>query len=106
ALFLNAGVTPSAPERQAAIDEFGAAPNTGDQAARARALRRVAENATFKQATANSNVVLLGFFAYLRRDPDTDRFNRILTQLNLLSGDINVANIARAFITSSTYRER
>src|SRR5207253_8145191 len=43
ALFLNAGVTPSTVERQTAIDEFGGAPNTTDQAARARALRRVAE---------------------------------------------------------------
>src|SRR5207249_11754670 len=46
ALFANAGVTPSVTEHNAAINEFGSATNTGDIAARARALRRVAENAT------------------------------------------------------------
>lgn len=106
ALFLNAGVTPSSAERQAAIDEFGAAPNTSDQSARARALRRVAENASFTHATAASNAVLLSFFAYMRRDPDAATFNQILTQLNSLGADINVANIIRAFITSPEYRQR
>ncbi len=106
ALFLNAGVTPSTAERQTAIDEFGGAPNTADQAARARALRRVAENASFIQAKANVNAVLLGFFGYLRRDPDTGTFNRILTQLNSAGGNINVANIVRGFITSGEYRQR
>src|SRR5207244_5783280 len=43
-LFTNAGVTPTASERQAAINEFGSATNTSDAAARGRALRDVAEN--------------------------------------------------------------
>src|SRR5207247_2885988 len=37
-LFLNAGVTPSATDRNAAIAEFGASTNTSDSAARERAL--------------------------------------------------------------------
>jgi uncharacterized protein (TIGR03118 family) len=37
ALFANAGITPTAEERQAAIDEFGGSANTSDAAARARA---------------------------------------------------------------------
>src|SRR5439155_25430556 len=36
ALFTHAGVTPSASERQAAINEFGSATNTSDAAARGR----------------------------------------------------------------------
>src|SRR5205823_3171852 len=43
-LFTNAGVTPSTNDRNAAIAEFGTATNTTDMAARARALRRIAEN--------------------------------------------------------------
>src|SRR6185503_6328026 len=44
ALYANAGVnSPPAAERTAAINEFGTATNTSDNAARARALRRVAE---------------------------------------------------------------
>src|SRR5439155_3156674 len=39
-LFLNAGVTPSTTDRNAAIAEFGSATNTSDTAARGRALRR------------------------------------------------------------------
>src|SRR6266705_3207674 len=72
----------------------------------ARALRRVAENASFTLATANSNADLLGFFGYLRRDADGSTFNRILTQLNALAGDINAANIVRGFITTDEYRQR
>src|SRR5216684_48554 len=45
-LFLNAGVTPSAGDRNTAIAEFGSATNTSDIAARSRALRDVAENST------------------------------------------------------------
>ena len=50
ALFVNAGVTPSASDRTAAINEFGGAPNTADTAARGRALRRVAENSLLNNA--------------------------------------------------------
>ena len=46
ALFANAGVTPSANDRTTAINEFAFAPTTAELAARARALRRVAENST------------------------------------------------------------
>ncbi|PYS65784.1 MAG: hypothetical protein DMF74_02830, partial [Acidobacteria bacterium] len=48
-LFLNAGVTPSSTDRNAAIAEFGSATNTTDVAARARALRDVSENSILNQ---------------------------------------------------------
>ncbi len=53
ALYANAGIVPTTAQRQAAIDEFAAAANTADQAARSRALRRVAENTAFSQAEFN-----------------------------------------------------
>lgn len=49
ALFSKTGITPSASDREAAINEFGGAPTTADTAARGRAVRRVAENATFNR---------------------------------------------------------
>ncbi|HEU5236977.1 MAG TPA: Calx-beta domain-containing protein [Pyrinomonadaceae bacterium] len=69
-LFLNAKVTPSPAERQAAIDEFGGAPTSADLAARARAVRDVAENATLVQQEFNRAFVLMQYFGYLRRNPN------------------------------------
>jgi len=64
ALFAHAGVTPSATDRSAAINEFGGATNTTDAAARARALRRVAENSTLNIQEFNRAFVLMQYFGY------------------------------------------
>src|SRR5207237_10381012 len=52
-LFTNAGVMPSASERADDINEFGSATTSVDTSARARALRRVAENPTLIQTEFN-----------------------------------------------------
>src|SRR6185295_12268913 len=71
ALYMNAGVnSPPAAERTAAINEFGTATNTSDNAARARALRRVSENTTLHQQELNRAFVLMQYFGYLRRNPN------------------------------------
>jgi uncharacterized protein (TIGR03118 family) len=106
ALFANAGVTPSATDRNAAINEFGAATNTTDQAARARSLRRVAENTTFATQEFNHAFVLMEYFGYLRRDADDAGFNFWLNKLNSFSGDFVKAEMVKAFISSSEYRQR
>lgn len=54
-----------------ASDEFGGAGNATDQGDSARELRRVAENKAFPQAEFNRKFVLMEYFGYLRRDPDT-----------------------------------
>jgi len=111
-LFLNAGVTPSASERTAAINEFGSATTTSDVAARARALRDVAENATLNTQEFNRAFVLMQFLGYLRRDPnsgqDTDYtgFDFWLTKLNAFNGNFQNAEMVKAFITSTEYRQR
>src|SRR5207302_2175530 len=69
-LFTNAGVTPSTAERNAAIAEFGTATNTTDVAARARALRDVAENAILNTQEFNRAFVLMQYIGYLRRNPN------------------------------------
>ena len=112
ALFTNAGVTPTASDRNAAINEFGSATNTTDTAARARALRRVAENSTLNAQEFNRAFVLMQFFGYLRRDPnsgpDTDYtgYDFWLTKLNQFNGNFVAAEMVKAFITSTEYRQR
>ena len=111
ALYANAGVTPSAEERQAAIDEFGGAATSADTAARARVLRRVADNATFRQREFNPAFVLMEYFGYLRRNPndppDTDfgGYDFWLNKLNS-SPDFRQAEMVEAFISSIEYRAR
>ena len=111
-LFLNAGVTPTASDRTAVINEFSTATTTSDLAARARALRDVAENATLNSQEFNRAFVLMQFFGYLRRDPnsgqDTDYtgYDFWLTKLNQFNGNFVAAETVKAFITSAEYRQR
>ena len=111
-LFANARVTPSSTDLAAAIAEFGSATNTSDTAARARALRRVAENSTLQQQEFNRAFVLMQYFGYLRRNPndpqDTDYsgFEFWLNKLNFFNGNYVSAEMVKAFITSIEYRSR
>jgi hypothetical protein len=111
-LYLNAGVTPSASERTAAINEFGTASTTGDAAARARVLRRVTDNSTFRQQEFNKAFVLTQYFGYLRRNPndapDSDfaGYNFWLSKLNQFNGNFINAEMVKAFISSTEYRQR
>jgi hypothetical protein len=111
-LFANAGVSPSLTERSAAINEFGIALNTADLAARARALRKVAENSTLSANEFNRAFVLMQFFGYLRRNPndpqdiDYSGYDFWLTKLNQFNGNFQNAEMVKAFITSGEYRGR
>src|SRR5204863_8616936 len=114
ALFANAGVTPSSTDRSAAIAEFGAATNTTDTAARARALRRVAENSAFAQQEFNRAFVLMQYLGYLRRNPndapeatlDFQGYNFWLNKLNTFNGNFVQAEMVKAFLVSTEYRQR
>ncbi len=111
-LFTNAGVTPTAADRNAAIAEFGSATNTSDLAARARALRKVAENSTLMTDEFNRAFVLMQFFGYLRRNPndtpdlDYSGYDFWLTKLNQFNGNFVNAEMVKAFISSAEYRQR
>ncbi len=114
ALFANAGVTPSATDRDAAVSEFGGAADTADTAARGRALRRVAENSTLGQQEFNRAFVLMQYFGYLRRNPNDapepglnfDGYNFWLGKLNQFNGNYIAAEMVKAFISSDEYRKR
>lgn len=114
ALYANAGVTPSAAERTSVIGEFGTATTTSDQPARARVLRRVADNAALKQQELNKAFVLMQYFGYLRRNPydppeqslDYGGFNFWLGKLNQFNGNYITADMVKAFLVSAEYRQR
>lgn len=114
ALYANAGITPSAAERNSVIGEFGSATTTTDAAARARALRRVAENSALAQQELNRAFVLMQYFGYLRRNPNDapepgtnfDGYNFWLNKLNQFNGNYVAAELVKAFITSGEYRGR
>jgi len=46
------------------------------------------------------------YYGYLRRDPDQDGFNFWLKKLNQFNGNFINAEMVKAFITSSEYRDR
>jgi hypothetical protein len=114
ALFANAGVTPSAAERTAAINEFGGAATSADATARAHALRQIAENETLTRQEFNRAFVLMQYFGYLRRNPNDapepglnfDGYNFWLNKLNQFNGNFVDAEMVKAFILSAEYRQR
>jgi photosystem II stability/assembly factor-like uncharacterized protein len=113
-LFANAGVVPSSNDRAVAIGEFGSATTTADRAARARALRRVAENSTLAQQEFNRAFVLMQYFGYLRRNPndppeptlDFQGYNFWLGKLDQFNGNFQNAEMVKAFLVSGEYRQR
>jgi Metallo-peptidase family M12/Bacterial pre-peptidase C-terminal domain/Putative binding domain, N-terminal/Reprolysin family propeptide len=111
-LFARAGIIPLQADRDSAILEFNNAPTSADLGARARALRKVAENSSLKVAEFNKAFVLMQYFGYLQRNPDDAPDNNLagynfwLTKLNQFNGDFRQADMVKAFITSSEYRGR
>ncbi|MEP6569512.1 MAG: hypothetical protein ABJC10_07030 [Acidobacteriota bacterium] len=108
ALFANAGVAPTAQERQTAITAYGA----GDAAGRVAALRSAAESQTLQRSEFNRAFVLMQYFGYLRRNPndapdaDFSGYNFWLQKLNSFGGDYRAAEMVKAFIVSGEYRKR
>jgi Tol biopolymer transport system component len=111
-LNVNAGNVLSATDRSTAIALFSGAANSSNVTARAQALRQIAENANLSQAEFNRAFVLMQYLGYLRRDPnsgaDTDYtgYDFWLSKLNQFNGDYIAAEMVKAFISSSEYRQR
>jgi CSLREA domain-containing protein len=107
ALFRNAGLAPTPEARQVVVDEF-----RNPAGARARALRRVAEDAQFTRRELNRAFVLMQYLGYLRRNPDdapdTDYtgFDFWHAKLDSFGGDYRKAEMVKAFLESSEYRRR
>ena len=96
----------------AAVAEFNGAATSDEPQARARVLRRVAENQTFSQRELNPAFVLMQYFGYLQRNPneapDTnlDGYNFWLHKLDEFGGDFRRAEMVKSFLVSAEYRVR
>jgi len=96
----------------AAVAEFEGAATSESVSARARALRRVAENGTFSQRELNRAFVLMQYFGYLQRNPsdppntNLDGYNFWLHKLEEFGGDFRRAEMVKSFLVSTEYRSR
>ncbi|HEX3085249.1 MAG TPA: FG-GAP-like repeat-containing protein, partial [Pyrinomonadaceae bacterium] len=108
----NAGNVLSPSERTTAINLFSGAADTSNTTSRAQALRQVAEDQDLYNAEFNRAFVLTEFFGYLRRNPndtpdmDHTGYEFWLGKLNQFNGDYIAAEMVKAFISSSEYRQR
>jgi len=79
---------------------------------RAQVLRAIAENPKLATAESNRALVLMQYFGYLRRNPnespdiDYTGYDFWLTKLNQFNGDYLAAEMVKAFISSTEYRQR
>jgi hypothetical protein len=78
----------------------------GGNATRAAVLLQIAENEGFVRAKSNEMFVMMEYFGYLRRDPDEDGYRFWLNKLNQFGGNFEQAEMVKAFISSSEYRQR
>jgi len=109
-LDLNAGNVLSSSERSSLLTVLGSTPS--DPSKRASVLRTLVEDSDFKAKELNRAFVLMQYFGYLRRNPDDlpdnnlDGFNFWLGKLNQFNGNFVNAEMVKAFITSTEYRQR
>ena len=99
-LIANLGVTISSAERDALVRDLASG------SSRANVLGRLAENQTFSRAEFNLAFVLMQYFGYLGRDPDSAGFNFWLNKLNQFDGNYERAEMVKAFLASIEYRGR
>ncbi len=100
-LIANTEATFSNAERDALVNSLK---NTTET--RASVLRQIVEKQAFIRREFNPAFVLMQYFGYLRRDPDTTGFNFWLAKLNQFNGDFVKAEMVKAFITSQEYNSR
>lgn len=93
------------PAADAFRNQLVAAMNGGTMT-RAQVLRAVSESEELNTREFNAAFVTMEYFGYLRRDPDTAGFNFWLNKLNAFNGNFQNAEMVKAFISSSEYRQR
>ena len=106
----NAGNVLSPTERTNLIALFGSTP--ADLSKRAQVVRAIAEDDDLRTREFNKAFVLMQYFGYLRRSPnsapdaDFSGYNFWLTKLNNFNGNFVAAEMVKAFIISDEYRHR
>jgi hypothetical protein len=107
ALNANSGGALSRAERDALVSELKQGSKT-----RAEALRAVAEDSDMQRREFDRAFVLMQYFAYLRRDPDSGPDTNFegylfwLGKLDEFGGDHRRAELVKAFLASDEYRKR
>jgi hypothetical protein len=107
-----AGGVLSPAEKASLVSLLGGTP--ADVAKRASVLRSVAEDQDLTNAEKNKAFVLMQYFGYLRRNPydppeiglNFDGYNFWLGKLNQFNGNFVNADMVKAFIISTEYRQR
>ena len=108
-LYQTAGITPSADERAAAIADYNGETAT---VARARIVRRVADNQILRDREFRRAFVLMEYFGYLRRSPNDapdgnfDGYDFWLAKLNQFNGNFIQSEMVKSFILSGEFRQR
>jgi subtilisin family serine protease len=105
-----AGNVLSPSEKSGLVSSFGTTP--ADLSRRAAALRAVAEDSTLEGAEFNRAFVLMQYFGYMRRSPNTapdsdfGGYNFWLGKLNSFNGNFVQADMVKSFLVSGEYRGR
>ena len=73
---------------------------------RVEVLTQLVDDQRFIAAKRNETFVMMEYFGYLRRDPDEAGYQYWLNKLNQFDGDFERAEMVKAFLVSSEYRER
>ncbi|HKY28098.1 MAG TPA: PA domain-containing protein [Pyrinomonadaceae bacterium] len=103
----NSGGALSSTERQTLLSALD-----GGTMTRAQVLRAVAEDQTLRDAEFRKAFVLMQYFGYLRRNPDSSPDTNFggwqfwLDKLNQFNGNFVEAEMVKAFIVSIEYRQR
>ncbi len=106
-LIANTGAPFSPAVRSSLIIGLGTGAET-----RASVLRKVADDQNFSRKESNPAFVLTQYFGYLRRNPDNapdvdfSGFNFWLSKLNQFNGNYIAAEMVKAFVSSTEYRQR
>jgi hypothetical protein len=75
-------------------------------------LRQVAEDAELRERETNRAFVLMQYYGYMRRNPDDPQdtdfrgWEYWLTKLNQFNGNFVQAEMVKAFLVSTEYRQR
>jgi hypothetical protein len=100
-LISHTGVSFTTNERNALVSSL-----VNQTATRASVLRQIAEDQRFVSAKFNETFVMMEYFGYLRRDPDASGYAYWLNKLNQFNGNFEQAQMVKAFIVSTEYRDR
>jgi hypothetical protein len=107
ALNTNVGVVLSPSERDSLVNDLKT-----NIKSRAQVLRAVAENTKLVNAEFNKAFVLMQYFGYLRRNPDDlpdhdfSGWQFWLNKLNQFNGNFVQAEMVKAFLSATEYRQR